>query len=83
MHEVSAAEFRRSIGRYQDPALREAVTVTRHGRESTVLISREEHERLKRRDRHALSLDDFADADIAALEASTPVPESMAFNGEL
>jgi len=35
---VSAAEFQRNIGRYQDLALRHPVAVTRNGRESTVLI---------------------------------------------
>ena len=47
---VSAAEFQRNIGRYQDLALRQPVAVTRNGRDSTVLISTDEYERLKRRD---------------------------------
>ena len=33
MKKVSAAEFQRNIGRYQDLALREPVAVTRNGRE--------------------------------------------------
>ena len=48
---VSAAEFQRNIGRYQDLALRQPVAVTRNGRESCVLLSTEEYRRLKRRDR--------------------------------
>jgi prevent-host-death family protein len=46
---VSAAEFQRNIGRYQDLALREPVAVTRNGRERTVMISVEEYRRLTRR----------------------------------
>jgi prevent-host-death family protein len=80
---VSAAEFQRNIGRYQDLALRQPVAVTRNGRESTVLIAVEEYRRLKRRDRQVLGLDDFTDADVAALEASRPPAEARAFDPEL
>ena len=80
---VSAAEFQRNIGRYQDLALRNPVAVTRNGRESCMLISTEEYRRLKRRDREVLGLEDFTDADIAALEDSRPPAESTAFNPEL
>jgi prevent-host-death family protein len=80
---VSAAEFQRNIGRYQDLALRQPVAVTRNGRESTVLISSEEYQRLKRRDRQVLGLDDFTEADIAALEASRAPAEARAFDPEL
>ncbi len=38
MIRVSAAEFQRNIGRYQDLALTEAVAVTRDGRDVPVLI---------------------------------------------
>ena len=80
---VSAAEFQRNIGRYQDLALRQPVAVTRNGREGTVLISTEEYRRLKRRDRDVLGLEDFTDADLAALEASRPPAEAAAFDHEL
>ena len=75
MIKVSAAEFQRNIGRYQDVALTQPVAVTRNRRERTVMISVEEYHRLKRRDRRVMSLEDFTDADIAALKA-TRAPES-------
>jgi prevent-host-death family protein len=83
MIKVSAAEFQRNIGRYQDMALRQPVAVTRNGRESTVLISTEEYLRLKRRDREVLGLDDFNEADLTALEQSRPPAEARAFDDEL
>ncbi len=83
MLKVSAAEFQRNIGRYQDLALRQPVAVTRNGRDGTVLISKEEYERLKRRDREVSGLDDFNEADLAALEGSYPPAEAAAFNHEL
>jgi hypothetical protein len=48
-----------------------------------VLISSEEHERLKRRDRQVLGLEDFATADIAALDVSRPLAGSRIFDPEL
>lgn len=83
MVNVSAAEFQRNIGRYQDLALTQPVAVTRNGRERTVMISIEEYRRLKRRDRQVLSLDDFTDADIAAVEATRAPDSSKAFDHEL
>jgi prevent-host-death family protein len=83
MVKVSAAEFQRNIGRYQDLALTQPVVVTRNGRERTVMISVEEYRRLKRRDREVLSLDDFTDADIAAVEATRAPGSSKAFDHEL
>lgn len=83
MIKVTAAEFQRNIGRYQDMALTQPVAVTRNGRERTVLISTEEYSRLKRRDRQVMTLDDFTDADIAALEATRAPESSKAHDHEL
>ncbi len=83
MLKVSAAEFQRNIGRYQDLALTQPVAVTRNGRERTVMISVEEYHRLKRRDRQVLRLEDFTEADIASLEAARAPEASKAFDAEL
>lgn len=83
MLKVSAAEFQRNIGRYQDLALSQPVAVTRNGRDGTVLISSVEYNRLRRRDREVLGLDDFTDADIEAVRRSEPSREADAFNDEL
>ena len=83
MLKVSAADFQRNIGRYQDVALTQPVAVTRNGRERTVLISVEEYQRLKRRDRQVLGLDDFTEADVAALEATHAPDAAKDFDHEL
>jgi prevent-host-death family protein len=80
---VSAADFQRNIGRYQDLALRQPVAVTRNGRESCVLLSTEEYRRLKRRDRDVLGIEDFTEADAEAVRRAQPSAESAAFNHEL
>ena len=83
MKKVSAAEFQRNIGRYQDVALTEPVAVTRNGRERTVLISVEEYERLKRRDRQVLRPEDFTEEDLAALEMTRAPDSTKVFDPEL
>lgn len=80
---VSAAEFQRNIGRYQDLALRQPVAVTRNGRESCVLLSTDEYHRLKRRDREVLGIEDFTEADAEAVRRARPSADSAAFNHEL
>lgn len=80
---VSTAEFQRNIGRYQDLAQRRAVAVTRNGRESCVLISVEEYNRLKRRDREVLGIEDFREADAEAVRKAQPSAASAAFDLEM
>jgi PHD/YefM family antitoxin component YafN of YafNO toxin-antitoxin module len=83
MIRVSSTEFGKEIGRFQDAALSQPVIVTRNGRDRTVMISAEEYSRLKRRDREVLAIEDFSDADIAAIRASEPSAEAEAFNHEV
>jgi prevent-host-death family protein len=71
---VAAAEFQRNIGRYQDIAQREPVAVTRNGRESCVLMSAEEYQRLKRRDKRVFTIDEATEEE-AALVAAQRYPE--------
>jgi hypothetical protein len=80
MIKVSAAEFQRNIGRYQDIALTQPVVVARNGRVRAVMISIEEYHRLKRRDRRVMGLKDFTDEDIAALEKTRAPKAAKAFD---
>jgi prevent-host-death family protein len=83
MIRVSATEFGKDLGRYQDAALSQPVIVTRNGKDSTVTISMEEYRRLKRRGREVLRIGDFALADIEAVRRAEPSLEAEAFNHEL
>lgn len=80
---VTSAEFQRNIGRYQDLALTQPVAVTRNGRERTVMISVEEYQRLKRRDRQVLRLEDFTEEMIAEIEKAEPSEESKQYDHEV
>jgi prevent-host-death family protein len=79
---VTSAEFQKAFGRYREKALREPVTITNHGRESLVLISADEYRRLRRRQRRVMGLDDFTDADLAAIAASEAPQEAASFDDE-
>ncbi len=47
------------------------------------MLSAEAYRRLQRRARQVLTLDDFAEADIAALEAAQAPDEAKTFDNEL
>ena len=83
MELVSAGDFQRKIGHYQDRALVEPVMVTRNGRERMVLLSAEEFKRLKRRDREVLRLEDFTEADLQAIRKAEPPAKAAAFDHEV
>lgn len=71
---VSATEFGKEIGRYQDVALSQPVIVTRNGRDRTVMISAEEYQRLKRRDRQVYATGELSDDLIEAVRNSEMDP---------
>lgn len=48
---VTSSEFQQAFGALSDKARREPVVITKHGRNSLVVMAAEEWERLKRRDR--------------------------------
>lgn len=67
---VSATEFCKEVGRYQDAALSQPVVVTRNGRDQTVMISAEEYQRLKRRDRQVISAGEMPEKMFEAVRAA-------------
>lgn len=80
---VTSAEFQKNFGRYRETAIREAVTITNHGRDSLVLLSADEYRRLKRRDREALHISELTEQDIEAIRTAEIPAESAAFDREL
>ena len=83
MVKVTSAEFQKNIGRYQDMALTQPVTVTRNGRDRTVILSADEYARLKRRDRRVMGIGDFTADDIAAIEQAEPPAQAARFDKEV
>jgi PHD/YefM family antitoxin component YafN of YafNO toxin-antitoxin module len=83
MVRVTAGEFGREVGRYQDLALTQPIIVTRNGRDRTVMISVEEYRRLRRRDRRVLGVEEFTEEQIEAIKRAAPPAEAAAYDDEL
>jgi prevent-host-death family protein len=67
---VPATEFGKEVGRYQDLAQSQTVIVTRNGRDRAVMISAEEYQRLKRRDRQVYAAGELPDEIVEAVRGS-------------
>ncbi len=74
MIRVSSTEFGKEVGRYQDAALSQPVMVTRNGRDRTVMISAQEFQRLKLRDRKVYATGDAPDEVIDAVRDAAMDP---------
>jgi prevent-host-death family protein len=80
---VSAAEFLNNYSALTDKALSEPVTITRDGRDRLVVLSVEEYERLKRRDRRVYAIKGLTQEQIAALEKAEVPAEYAHLDAEL
>lgn len=80
---VPAGEFQKNVGRYSELSLVQPIIVTHNGRDRNVYISSAEYQRLKRRDRDVLGLDDFTEDDLTALRRAKPARGSARFNHEV
>lgn len=83
MVRISSTEFQKNAGHYSDLALRQPVTVTRNGRDRTVVIAADEYHRLKRRDREVLTLDDITEADLDLIRAARPSASAAQYDHEV
>lgn len=83
MVKVTSADMQKQFGLYREIAIREAVTVTHHGRDSLVLISANEYARLKALDEgQSLFINELDDEAKAALETARAPEFTHGFNDE-
>lgn len=82
MRRVSSTEFQKKIGLYQDMALAEPVAITRNGRDRNVLLSAEEYDRLARRDRKVLRVEELSAEELEAIARAAPPAEAASFDHE-
>ncbi len=69
---ISSTEFQQNVGRYQDAAMKEPVTITKNGRDHTVLVSADFFNAVLN-GRIARRIEDLDEATIKAI-ASAEVP---------
>ena len=75
---VTSKEFQQSFGPLSDKARHEPVVITRHGRDSLVIMSAEEWARLMRRDRKVGLAADLPDQWLEAV-LTAEVPPAYSF----
>ena len=80
---VTVTEFIQDYGRLSDRAITEPVTLTRDGRDRLVVLSIEEYERLTRRDRIVIGVEDLTEAEIALIEQAEVPAEYAYLDAEL
>lgn len=83
MLQVPAEEAQRDFGHYQDKALTQPVAVTRRGRPPVVMISAQEYERLRRRDRQVFRTEEAPEELIKAVLAAEPPAANRRFDEEV
>jgi len=80
---VTTADFIKNYGSLADKALIEPVTITKNGRDRLVILSADEYERLKRRDRRVVRLEDFTEDEMALVARTEARAEDVHLDGEL
>jgi prevent-host-death family protein len=83
MMRFSSADCQRQWGKVQDAAISHPIIISNNNRDRLVMMSVDEYERLKRRDRQVMAVSDFTDADLAALEAARAPQEAAIFDAEI
>lgn len=74
---ISATEFQQNVGRYQDAAQREPITITKNGRAHSVLVSAHFFD-LAIRGRVARRVEELDNATLQAI-AEAEVPDEYAY----
>lgn len=74
---VTSSEFQQSFGALSDKARHEPVVITKHGRDSLVVMPVEEWERLRRRDRRVGLASELPEEWVAAVR-DAKVPDEFA-----
>lgn len=79
---VSTAQFIKNFGSLADRALTEPVTITKNGRDRLVVLSVEEYQRLKHRDRQVYRTESLPSDLVDAIATAEPSPTAFAFDHE-
>ncbi len=80
---VTTADFIKHYGQLADRALSEPVTITKNGHDRLVVMSATEYERLKRRDRRVVKVEDLTEEEVALIARSEVLAEHAHLDAEL
>ncbi|MEE3627678.1 type II toxin-antitoxin system Phd/YefM family antitoxin [Nitrospirillum sp. BR 11752] len=68
MRQFSSLDLQRNGAKVQEAALREPVSVTYHGRDRLVILSVDEFERLKQRDKMVIAIEEMPEEFLRSLQ---------------
>ena len=80
---VTTADFIKHYGRLTDRALSEPLTITKNGHDRLVVLSAEEYQRLKRRDRRVVRAGALTDEEVALIAAAEVPAEHAQLDEEI
>ena len=80
---VTTADFIKHYGRLADRALSEPLTITKNGHDRLVVLSAEEYQRLKRRDRRVVRAGALTDEEVALIAAAEVPAEHAQLDEEI
>jgi len=80
---ISSADFLENFETLLDKAFSEPITITRDGRDRLVVLSVDEYERLKRRDRRVIRIEDLTPEQVEAMMKAEVPPEYAYLDDEL
>ena len=75
MQRFTSQDFQRNVGQVEQAALREPVAISHHGHDRLVVMAADEYERLKRRDKLVIAVQEMPEEFIAALRQPIADPE--------
>jgi PHD/YefM family antitoxin component YafN of YafNO toxin-antitoxin module len=82
MATATAADVQRDFPAWQERAMREPVAVVCDGEPQVVLVAATEYQRLRRRDRLAMLIEELDEPTLTALAATEPPHEAAAYDDE-
>jgi PHD/YefM family antitoxin component YafN of YafNO toxin-antitoxin module len=77
---VTSGAFQRAFGRYREIALQAPVSITNHGRDSLVLLSASEYERLRRLDRRVIRPWELSEQELDEIAKTEPPAEAAKYD---
>ena len=80
MNRFSAHELQRNPGPIREAAIKSPVAITYHGRDRLIIMSVDQYQRLKRRDRQVFRIEDLPRDYIEILREPYSAPEQDALN---
>ncbi len=80
MQTFSSFDLQRNVALVQEAALREPVAISYHGRDRLVIMPIDEFDRLKRRDKLVIAMEEMPDEFVQALQQPYDNPEQAALD---